>query len=241
MRNVGRVDFAAYLRAFPLYARHPWLAAAPLLMSLAGALLLLLVPSSDGTLGSLTGGLTSLFVTLLNSFGLAVSLIIAERAWRMGRAPFDDAWNDARRKAGDILMAAFGFTFVVYVAGLIGGFLGGVGAIVLTAIAAYFFIYTIAAAAIGGVPGAAALQVSIERVQRSYANTFVLGLVFALFTVFYPTLRELVVLQLASGLSFFRSMAAIVVVGAVIQAIGIGYLALVMAKAYEDASAWRRY
>jgi hypothetical protein len=241
MRAIGRVDLAAYVRAIPLYARHPWLMAAPLLMSLAGALLQILIPSSGGAIGSLTGGLTALFVNLLDSFGLAVSLIIAERAWRMGRSPFDDAWADARRKAGDILMAAFGFTFVLYVAGLLGGFLGSLGAIVLTALAAYFFIYAIPAAAIGGVPGGAALQVSIERVQRSYANTFLLAVVFVGLTLLFPTVWGFAAVQLANGPSFLRSTAAIEVVGAVIKAFGIGYLALVMAKAYEDASGWRRY
>jgi hypothetical protein len=241
MRAIGRVDLAAYVRALPLYARHPWLMAAPLLMSLAGALLLILVPSSGGTIGSLTGGLTALFINLLDSFGLAVSLIIAERAWRMGSAPFDDAWADARRKAPDILMAALGFNVVLYVAGLVGGFLGSIGALALTALAAYFFIYAVPAAAIGGVPGGAALQVSLERVQRSYANTFLLGVVFVAFTTLFPTVWGFVAVQLASGPSFLQSTAAIDVVGAVIKAIGIGYLALVMAKAYEDASAWRRY
>jgi hypothetical protein len=241
MRTLGGVDLAAYARAIPLYARNPWLIVGPLATSLAGALLLLAVPPSDGALGSLTGGFMMLFINLLDSFGLAVSLIIAERAWRMGRSPFDDAWNDARRKAPDILMAALGFNVVLYVAGLVGGFAGAYGALALTALAAYFFIYAVPAAAIGGIPGGAALQVSIERVQRSYANTLVLGIVFVFLLFLYPIAESFVFPLLANGPSFVTSNAVYHVIGGLVKSVGLGYFAIVLAKAYEDASAWRRY
>lgn len=242
MQRIGSVDFGAYLRAFGLYARNPWLLVAPLLAGLAGALLTMVFSQpSPGPLGGLTAGLTGLFVQLLDAFGLAVSLVVADTAWRRGRAPFGDAWEEARRKAGDILMAAIGYTFIVYVAGLVGSFVGNYGALALTAVAAFFFIYTIPAAAIGGIPGGAALQVSIERVQRSYANTFVLGIVFVAFTALFPVIWQYAALGLASLSDLFASNAVVQIVGTTIKAIGLGYLALVMAKAYNDASYGRHF
>jgi hypothetical protein len=241
MRELRQVDLGAYVRAFGLYARNPWLALAPFIVALIGMVLTMVTPSGGGPLGGLTGGLMGLFVNLLDAFGLAVSLIVADTAWRRGRAPFSDAWDEARRKAGDILMAALGFTFLLYVAGLVGSFVGSIGGIVLTAIAAYFFIYTIPAAAIGGIPGGAALQASIERVQRSYANSFLLGVVFVLFTALFPTVWGYAAAGLASFSDVMASNAVVQILGACIKAIGIGYLSLVMAKAYNDASYGRRY
>jgi len=241
MQRAGGIDLGAYARAFGLYARNPWLLVAPLIAGLAGALLMMVSQPSPGALGGLAAGLSGLFVQLLDAFGLAVSLIIADSAWRRGRAPFGEAWDEARRKAGDIFMAAIGYTFVVYVAGLAGSFVGNFGALALTAVAAYFFIYTIPAAAIGGIPGGAALQASIERVQRSYANTLVLGIVFVAFTALFPVIWEYAAFGLATLSDAFASNAVVQIVGAAIKAVGIGYLALVMSKAYNDASYGRRY
>jgi len=235
MRRRPTLDLMMYLRAFALYARNPWLLLGPLLMSLLGALLLILIPPSNGAGGALTGGLMSIFVMLLDSFGLAISLIVAERAWRTGRSPFDDALAQARRKAPEILMAAIGYNFLIYVAGLVGGFLGSIGAIALTALAAFFFIYTIPAAAIGGVPGGAALQASLERVQRSYANTIVLAIVIFLLVFALPTVVNLITGLLSNYPALLASNAFLEVLTALMKAIGLGYIALVMAKAYEDA------
>src|SRR5476651_461754 len=88
-------------------------------------------------------------------------------------------------------MASFGFTFVLYIARLVGAFFGPFG-VLLIAAAVVFLIYTIPAAAIGGVPGGAALQVSIERARAnplptiivtivSLAVYFLFGLAFQLF------------------------------------------------------------
>jgi hypothetical protein len=241
-RRQGSVDLGAYVRAIGLYARNPWLALAPLLTSLIGALLLMLVPPSNGPAGALSGGLMSLFVMLLDSFGLSVSLIVAEKAWRTGHSPFDEAWTDAKRKAPDILMATIGFNFLIYVAGLVGGFLGPIGGLVATAAAGFFFIYTIAAAAIGGIPGGAALQASIERVQRSYPIALVLGAVIILLVWLFAVVVNLVG-PLVVSIPIPAPNAMLQVAEALIKAVGLGYIALVMAKAYDDSSMslWRRY
>ncbi|MBV9102041.1 MAG: hypothetical protein JO060_00530 [Candidatus Eremiobacteraeota bacterium] len=236
IRGLQPLDLGAYVRALGLYARNPALALPPFITTLLGTLLILASPPTGGPVGGLAGGFTGLIVSLLDSFGLAVSLIIADYAWRRGRAPVDVAFAEAKRKAGDILLAAIGFNFLLFVAGLVGSFLGNTGAIVVTAVAAYFFIYTIPAAAIGGIPGGAALQVSIERVQRSYVNTFFLGIVFVLFTALFPTVWGYAATALAGASDVFASNSVVQIVGACIKALGIGYLALVMAKAYNDAS-----
>ena len=62
-------------------------------------------------------------------------------------------------------MAAIGFSFILWAAALGGGLVGSVGALLLQAVAMFFFIYTLPAAAIGGVPGGAALQISLERAR----------------------------------------------------------------------------
>jgi len=168
-------------------------------------------------------------------------VILADSAWRRGRASFSDAWDEGRRKAGDILMAALGYTFLIYVAGLVGGFVGGLGSIALSAVAMYFFIYTIPAAAIGGIPGGAALQVSIERVQSSYLNSLLLAIVFAVFAYEFTVVWGYAAVWLATLSDFFANTIAVQLIGAVIKALGLGYLALVMAKAYNDVSYRRIY
>jgi len=244
MRGIGRqssVDFGAYARAVPLYFRNPALALAPLIVSLIGLVLIIISPPGSGPLSGLSGGITSLLVQLIDSFGLAISVILAASAWRRGRASFSDAWDEGRRKAGDILMAALGYTFLIYVAGLVGGFVGGLGSIALSAVAMYFFIYTIPAAAIGGIPGGAALQVSIERVQSSYLNSLLLAIVFAVFAYEFTVVWGYAAVWLATLSDFFANTIAVQLIGAVIKALGLGYLALVMAKAYNDVSYRRIY
>ncbi len=235
-RRRGGVDLGAYWRAIPLYVRNPWLALGPLLTSLIGALLLILVPPSGPTGGGVGGSLMTIFVMLLDSFGLSISLIVAERAWRLGKGPFDDALVDARRKAPDILLAAIGYNFLIYVAGLVGGFLGSIPSLALTAVAAFFFIYTIPAAAIGGVPGGAALQASLERVRGSLLNTLVLAAVLIVLILLFSDIVNLTLPLLANWPALASSNAFLEIYQAVVKSIGLGYVALVMAKAYEDAS-----
>jgi hypothetical protein len=189
LRSLGGIDLGAYLRAFVLLARNPQIVLAPLLAAITSVLLQLVIPGGNGDfISSANSGIAGLISQLIGSFGLAVAMIVADAAWRHGRAPFDDAWDDARRKAGDILIAALGLNFVVYVAGLIGGFVGSAGTIVLSLVATYFFIYTLPAAAIGGVPGSAALQVSLERARTAIAPTLLVTLAYVLGTLLVPSL-----------------------------------------------------
>jgi Ca2+/Na+ antiporter len=243
LRSSFPIDVAAYGRAFVLLVRNPLIALAPLVANVVQILLLMLFPVEIGSgfLSSANAGLAGLIGQLVGSFGLAVALIVASTAWRRGRAPFDDAWDEARRKMGDILFAAIGFGFVIYIASLVGGFLGGYGALALTLVAYFFFIYTMPAAAIGGVPGGAALNVSVERARRAPLPTLVVTAVYVLAFAFGPTLALQALAPLLVGTSIFASDIASRLLIAVLQAIVSAYVALVLAKTYEDVSYGRSF
>jgi len=251
LRALGGIDPGAYLRAFVLLVRNPQIVLAPLLAAVVNVLLGMLAPGdSAGFIGSANAGIAGLVAQLVASFGLAVALIVADGAWRRGRGSFDDAWDNARRRAGDILMAALGFNFVVYVAGLIGGFVGNAGTIVMSLVATYFFIYTLPAAAFGGVPGVAALQVSLERARSSVPPTLLVTVVYVGATLLLPILifalvEPLVLAALGSigphAASPFVLDVVPRLVEAFISALVSGYVALVLAKTYADISYGRRY
>ena len=93
-------------------------------------------------------------MNLVYGFCFGVAVIAANNVWRGRRATFDEAWEEGRHKAGGILIAAIGFYFLIYVGQYAGRCLGSaVLQIVLQLVAAFFLIYTIPAAAIGGMPG----------------------------------------------------------------------------------------
>jgi hypothetical protein len=251
LRSLGGLDLGAYARAFVLLVRNPQIALAPLLAAVANVLLQLIIPGGGGDfISSANAGIAGLVGQLVGSFGLAVALIVADGAWRHGRSPFDDAWDTARRKAGDILIAALGLNFVVYVAGLIGGLAGGVGTIVMSLVATYFFVYTLPAAAFGGVPGAAALQVSLERARSFVAPTLLVTIVYVLGTFVVPSLIFAALLPIvlnaleAIGPSATSPFVLDVVprlIVAFITALVSSYVALVLAKTYADVSYGRRF
>jgi hypothetical protein len=213
-----------------VFARNPTVIVLPLFVGIAGVLVNQL---SDLGGGGIVQSLTSFVLLLLQLFALGVSVIIADAGCRRGgAASFDDAWQDARRKGRDILFAAFGFTFILNVAQYAGTIVGPTAGIILLAIAGYGLIYTIPAAAIGGIPGGAAISVSIERVRSAplaaalltaitlivlfYLGLYIDQWVFAAFGVTSPIVGE--------------------ILGAVLQAILTGYIAVVMAKVYADVA-----
>jgi hypothetical protein len=242
LRNLGSVDLVAYLRAFALLVRHPQIVLAPLLAAIVGILLLMLMPadSGGGFLASANSGLAGLFAQLISSFGLAVALIVADAAWRRGRAPFDAAWEESVRKAGDILIAALGFTFVIYVAGLVGSIIPLFGSIVLALVALYFFIYALPAAAIGGIPGGATLQVSLERARGAVVPTLLVTALYVITFYVAPTVIEAVLTPLYFGTGL-GSRVVPSLVDALVRAILSSYFALVLAKTYTDISFGRRW
>jgi hypothetical protein len=223
-----RIDLSPYLRAFPVFARNPTVIVLPLLAGVVGVLV---NQVTDLTGGGLLGSLTAFLVMLLQLFALGVSIIIGDMGWRRGSASFDDAWQDARRKGRDILFAAFGFTFVYSIAQYAGSIVGGFG-IVLQAIAAYALVYTIASAAIGGVPGGAAISVSVERVRSAPLAAAILTVVSIVLLFYVGGFVDVWIF----GIPGLGSPIVAMLLGALVQAILTGYLAIVMARVYADVS-----
>lgn len=225
------IDFGIYLRAFGVFARNPTVIVLPLLVGVIGVLV---ARVSGYAGGGILASVLSFLVLLLQLFGLGVSIIIADAGWRRGNASFDDAWQDARRKGGDILFAAFGFTFVVSIAQYASSIIGGLG-IVLMALAVYALIYTVPAAAIGGIPGSAAITVSIERVKGAPMTAAILTVVGVIASGpsllgFDPFVVWLI------GAAAIGSPLVAMLLNAVVGSILFGYLAIVLAKVYSDVS-----
>ncbi len=229
-RSREQLDFTTYVRAFAVYARNPTVIVLPLLAALAGVLVNQVNEPLGG--GGLIASITIFILLLLQMFALGVSTIIADQGWRRGTASFDDAWQDARRKGGDILMASFGLTFVMSIAQFAGTIVGSFVGVILLAVAAYFLIYTIPAAAIGGIPGGAAISVSIERVRGGPLNAALLAVVTLVLLYYAPGLLE------GALFNVFNVTSPLIgsVLGAVVQSILMGYIAIVMAKVYNDVS-----
>lgn len=224
---VPGIDLGIYAAALPLLVRNPAIIVVPLLMLIVGVLIGQLFP------GGGLGGFAALFTTLLSLFGLGAACIMADDAWRHGRASFESGWSDARRRAGDIFMAALGVTLLLTVAQFVGSLLGPL-ALLLVAAVAIFLIWTVPAAAIGGIPGGAAIQVSIDRV-RSTPLPAAIAAVASVLLIFGARLAAI---NVAAMLVPYTGAAFIVeaLIGALLQAIAIGYIGLVLAKTYADSA-----
>ena len=229
-RSRETIDFSTYLRAFGVFARNPTVIVMPLL---AGVIGIAVGQFADFGAGGLLASITTFLVLLIQLFALGVSIIIADQGWRRGQASFDDAWQDARRKGRDLLFAAFGLTFVINIAQYIGQILGnGIIGIVLLALAAYFLIFTIAAAAIGGIPGGAAINVSIERVRSAPMSAALLAVV-SLVLMYY--VGSFIEAPLFAALGVTSPLIGSLI-GVVVQSVLTGYIAVVTAKVYSDVS-----
>ena len=236
MRSSRGIDLGIYPKALGLLVRHPQIVLAPLAAALANVLLLSTVPADGGFLGFANSSILSLIAFVIDAFGLGVAIVAADSAWRYGRAPLDDAVRDTRRRAGDILVAAIGFSFLVSVAGYVGSVFGGPGSLVLTAAAFVICIYMLPAAAIGGVPGGATLQISGERVRTSPPTAILIAAIYFAGTTFGPPLVVDALGPLLLGGGIFSSGIVASLIVAIVKAIFSTYIALVLAKAYTDAS-----
>ena len=223
-----------YAKAVPLLALNPSIIVVPLLMAVIGVLfMLVMVPYGSGV-GGLTGQLASFIVILLKLFGLGAACIIADDAWRHGRASFENGWAEARRRGGDILFAALGFTLLLSVAQYAGSLIGPL-ALALTVLVVVFLVWTIPAAAVGGVPGGAAIQASVDRVRDAPLAAAVAAIVsFALLAIGEPMLSSYL-----GGLLFpltAGSIIPVLLLSALLQGITAGYIALILTKTYTDAA-----
>ena len=226
-----------YLQAIPLLFRNPALLLAPLFTNILGVLVQEFGgPGTGGSdfLGSISNSILWLLIFLFNCFGLGISVIIADRAWRGGKGSFEEGWEEGRRKAAEIFMAAIGLSFIIAIAQQVGGLVGSIWiGIALQLVVTFFLIFTIPAAAIGGTPGFMALNSSIERVRENYPTA--IGLTIC-FIVLYWGLGTVVVPTFLAGYGIVSFL-----IGAVVRAIVLAYFALVIARAYAGIAFVRRY
>jgi hypothetical protein len=234
MRRQPPVDFAMYVRAIPSLARHPSIFVMPLLAAVVDLLVAQITPFFTDAVGGAGSFIFQIIVQLVYGFCFGVAVIAANNVWRGRRATFDEAWEEGRSKAGGILIATIGFYFLVYVAGYIGAFTGSpVVQIVLELVVAFFLIYTIPAAAIGGMPGNLAIGASFRAVRASLLGTAILAIVFVALWIWLP---DFVVGQVGATLGVIGYE----LVRAAIKAIVLAYLAFPFAKQYDDV-AFRGY
>ena len=224
---VPGADLGIYVAAIPLLLRNPVIVVVPLLMTIVGVLV-------GQLLSGPLGGFASLFEALLGMFGLGAACIMADQAWRRGRVSFEDGWSDARRRAGDIFMSALGVTLLLTVAGYLGAFLGPLALLVIAA-AAVFLIWAVPATAIGGIPGGASIQVSVDRVRSTPVPAVVAAVVsvLAIYLARLAAFNLTIVALPYAGASYFLAGALI---EAVLQAIAISYVAFILAKTYADSA-----
>lgn len=227
------IDFAAYARALPALLRHPSILAMPLLASVID----MLVSYTSGTftdpLGGFGSGIFAMIVQIIYLFAFGVAVIQANNIQRGFKTGFDDAWEDARRKAGGILMAAIGFQFLVYVGVYVGSLLGNLVGIVLQLVAYFFLILTIPAAAIGGLPSGLAISGSFRAVRANPLACIVLAVVFVALWVFLPNYAGILVNGRVNDFTFR-------LVPALVHAIVLAYVAFPFSSTYDDI-AFRRF
>ncbi len=241
-RAPAGIDLGVYVAAVPLLLRNPAIIVVPLLMAVIGALVTMVVAPSGGMIGSATAGLGGFLTSLLELFGLGAACIIADDAWRHGRASFERGWTEAGRRGGEILFAAIGITLLFWVAQYAGALLLGfipLAGLLLLAAVAVFLIWAIPAAAVGGVPGAAAIQISIDRVRANPVPAAIVAVVSVALVVVAAPLAAIqiaaLVLPYAGGFTIAGTL-----ISALLQAIALGYVALVITKTYNDAAYARR-
>jgi hypothetical protein len=223
---VSGLDWKMYFEALPLYARNLGVLLFPLIAAGIG----LGLTYAEGPLFNPIGGagdpIIGFIIQVIYGYGFALAVIFADDAWRHGRGNLRGTWDQARSKAGSIIIAIIGFLFLIYVAGLIGNIFGPILSLALTVLAVWAFIYTIPAAAVGGIPGGAALSASLQAARRHPLATAILTI------VSYGVYRALTdfALNAIGGYMGVGYDAAQVL----LTAIAIGYIALIIARQYAD-------
>ena len=234
------VDLRVYLDALPILIKNPAIIVVPLLALIVGVVLQLTSASLGvGGLNGITASIISLVVALLQVFGLGSACIMADAAWRRGRVKFDDAWVETRRKTSDLIAAGFGVVLLMFIAQWIGQMLGFLAEIIM-AIFAYGLIFAIPSAAIGGIPGGAAIQASVTRVRSAPLAAGILTAVAIAVGILLPGVVTIPIVGLFGGY-VAQSLTALLVVQALIQSICISYVAIVMAKVYSEVTFTRRW
>jgi hypothetical protein len=234
VRKLGSVDILMYFRAFPMLFRHLSILAVPLLAAVVDVLFDRLETLFTDPLGGGGAGIFTMLSQLVYLWAFGVAIVQASNVWRGRRGSFDDAWEESRSKFGGIVLAAIGFQFVVWAASYVGSFLADIAGLALGAIAAFFLIYAIPAAAIGGMPGSLALIASFRAVRESILGSIVLALVF--FAVYFIAVPYALPFALVHASPLVAQL-----VNALVRALALSYLAFPFAKQYDDVAFGRRW
>lgn len=233
MKRGSQIEAMLYLQALPVYARNLGVLLAPLIAAVIGAGLEYASGPLFAAVGGGGGGLLGLVARVVEGYAFAIAVIFAENAWRYGHASLSSAWDQSKRRAGDIIITVIGFLFLMYVAGLVGNIFGVTGYYILSLLALWAFIYAIPAAAIGGIPAGGSFSVSLQTARRHPLATAVIAVV-SLIVWWGLT-------QYAFGaLVPYLNLPAYYAAQILLTAIALGYIALVLAKQYTDF-AFRSY
>jgi hypothetical protein len=222
-----RVDLAVYGRGLLEFVRHPSILAMPLLAAVIDMLVSYWSGVFTDPLGGLGNGIFQMIVQIIYLFAFGVAVIQANNIIRGYRGGFDDAWEESRRKAGGIILAAIGFQFLVWAAAYITGILGGAVQLAAQLLVYFFLILTIPAAAIGGLPGGLAISGSFRAVRANPLACIVLAIAFIVLWVFVP---QWISLYAGPHLGLF----AYELVLAVARAVVLAYLAFPFAATYDN-------
>ncbi len=238
MKKAQSLDLGAYVQALAMMVRRPSIFAMPLLAAVVELVLTQIANAMTDPMGNAGASFFPMISQLAYLWAFGFAIIQANNIWRGQRGTFDEAWEEGRPRFGGIALAAIGFQFVVWVASYIGSWVGsyigfGLLGLVLGAVAAFFLIYTIPAAAIGGLPGSLAISASIRAVRALPVRALVLAIVF--FVLWYVAVPMGLPYALVGLSPLLWSL-----VMAVARALVLGYLAFPFAKEYDDI-AFTRY
>ncbi len=210
-----------------MLARHPSIFVAPLLGAVVALVLSQVGAYLTNPLGGVGASLFDWIASVIYTFAFAVAIIQADEIERGLRGTFDSAWEEARRKAAGIFVAAIGFWFLIYIAQYVGAMFGEAIFYFLQVVAAFFLIYTIPAAAIGGLPGSLAIAGSLRAVRADPLGAAILAIAFVGLFVYAAPLAAA---YLAVTFSLDHIVAVLVLV--FLEALVLTYLAFPFAKQY---------
>lgn len=215
-----------------MLARNPSIFAAPLLGAVVAIVLEAFGTNLTGQLGSFGASILTWIANIFYFFAFAIAIIQADALERGMRASFEMSWEEARRKAGGIIVAAIGFWFLFYIAQYVGALLGSAELMIaLELLVAFVLIYTIPASAIGGLPGNLALGGSYRAVRANVLGAVLLVIAFLIFFWFVP---EILATLITVRLNLAPTEGALI--DAFFHALGLGYLAFPFAKQYADVA-----
>lgn len=233
MRRGGpNVNLAIYGQALLHLFRHPSILALPLLAAIIDMFVSYWSNLFTDPLGGAGAGLFQFAIQIVYLFAFGSAVIQANSIARGYHTNFDDSWEETRRKAGGILIAAIGFQFVTSLGAYIGELLGATIGIALQLIAYFFLILVIPAAAIGGLPGGLAISGSIRAVRANWPACVILAIVFVALWIFVP---QYALIPLAP----YGTIPSLIGI-AVVRAILLAYLAFPFAVTYDE-TAFRGY